>query len=764
MKKYQLNFLAFTVFTLLTLLIFSFFAGCNKSKPDENIDEGRLFDETEIELSTESALLSIKKINMESMISSHLNLETKNYQFAYTNAQLSKFDPIKNDLSRLISAHNLMEHDNPYGKYGTGPRLIYDVDEDSYIYILQSEIIENNGRPSMNGEKAIFMYDEDGVELKSIPIRETRHVQNLSPKKLIAHNQQFIIVSTTGIQIIDANGNISDEISVPAAKAYDLISGEERVFPSGLIVDIDIVEENHIVLLQTDQNNQMITLYDIKNKQTIWSYELEHGFIPRKIHFEQETNEIYVTSNHYVLSYSKEGVNKGVFINFNEYQSGEFNSSLFNGRDVLDPGFIVFESPHMMYFYMVSTGFESNIQKIYNYKELLGNEKNERYKLMAKEQAKKTTLHLFLPYVNFSLEEIISQYERLNPNIRIVVSTFRDNHDEFNNDDYNQYISLQLLTNKTKWDILSTMHLSYNEYIEKGFFADLEHISPPFWEVEQERFLPNIIQASKVNGKLFLLPTRISLYTTLVDPKLAEQLQPFQYGWDNLVTEVNRLNKAYPEMKLWNFGSTNYQFNKVFDSVMDSFDTDILLSQDDPDLQKQLLMQFLDTMKMLSDSKDHIHQPGQPALFTMIRFQISTFLNYAHLLETENALLPVPASPQSENHGFVVQEGYAINNKSKMKEEALKLLLFLSQYTQPNNIILKQTYSNLMNQPGMTEQKKQAIQQMKTVIENLDSLRYLDYRLASALYATTQQYVEGLLEKEEAVRNIQDKLWLYTNE
>lgn len=759
----RIKLLKIIYFILIPLVIITLF-GCKNSDSDKNMEAIRLFDENEITLQTNHQILSFKKINADTFIASYINPMTRSYELAYSNPTLSKFEPIGKDAAGLINYQNVLQIENPYGKYGTGSRLLYDVDSNGIIYILQSEIIEKNGLPLMDGQKQIFVYDKNGIKLESIPIDGIQLIQNMSSKKLIARYNQFIVISSTGIQIINAEGKTVDEISVSAEKYYNLVSGEEGIFPGGLIDDVDIVDEDHIVLVQTKQSDRHVTLYNIKSKKIEWSQEIEHGFIPRKIHFEQETNEIYVASNHHVLSYSKDGMYNGELINFNEYLSGEFNSSLFFGRDVLDPGYIVFESAHMMYFYMVSTGSEPSIQKVYSYRELIGDDKQQRQRLLEKEQAKKTPIYLSLPFINSGLEEMIAQYERLNPNIRVVVSTFRDSHMEFNIEDYNQYVSLQLLTNKNKWDIISTTYLSYKEYIDKGYFANIENISPKIWEAEQVRFLPNIIEASKVNGQLLLFPTRISFFTVLADPKLAEKLQPNQYKWEDLIPTINKLIEEVPNMKSWYLESPGYRFSSMYDILSDSYKTDLTAPQNNTELQKQLFGQFLDIAMMLSNSNDHIQSPGQQALFIMIPFHISEFLNYANLLESEKKLLPTPASPQSGKHSFVMQEGYAVNKNSKVKEETLKLILFLAEYTQSNNIILQKTYNDLLNQQGMTEQKKQAIQQLQAIIENLDSLRYLDFRLSPSLYETTQQYVEGLIDKETAIRTIQDKLWLYANE
>jgi len=77
---------------------------------------------------------------------------------------------------------------------------------------------------------------------------------------------------------------------------------------------------------------------------------------------------------------------------------------------------------------------------------------------------------------------------------------------------------------------------------------------------------------------------------------------------------------------------------------------------------------------------------------------------------------------------------------------------------------LKKTFEDLNQQLGTTEQRRAAIQQLRSVVENLNAVNNIDYEISDAMFRTIEQYLNGIINKETAIQTIMEKLWLFENE
>ncbi|MFC5702391.1 extracellular solute-binding protein [Cohnella faecalis] len=740
------------------LILIVLITGCNNAGNNPAVESGSLFEEKEISIQTDFELLSIRKAN-DKFVCSYRDPQDHSYHLAYTDSKFTKISPILNDAGNLIPAAELLDIENPYGKFNIGARLVYDLDDNGNIYILQYETVKKDDLPYPYGKKMIFAYNKDGVLTRKISIENSDRIPDMQPGEIIAQDNRFIIVAGTGIQMVDLEGKTIGEIAVPSNKAVDVVNKQEQTVSIGRIIDAALINKNEMVILQDQMDRIDLIAYNLSNQKNVWTKTFREHFLPVKIQFEKEQDRIFVASNDKVISFGADGAETGEVIDFNQYAAGIDNSTIMNGDKALAPGYFVFEQPDFMNVYMVTSPIDPQINKIYSYRTLTGNEKAERMAAIEKEQAKKTNVTLFVPFIEYGLEQKIAQYERLNPHIKINLISYRKDAEEFNPAEYSKYADSQLLSNKTRWDIMAVQLLPYEDYIKKGYLADIDQIASEQWIKGKERFFPNIIDSVRVDGKLMIVPARIAMHVNLADKKTARDLPPLQYKWSDLIRLSSDAKKSNSGIKSWSFfGSNGYQFPFTYEEIMDSFQTDLLSAQGSPEGQKQLLTQFLDTMKAIGIKGDHAQPPGDNPLFHLTPFIPSHFPNYIELIGNEKMLLPSPASPKSGKHSFTLQEGYSINEDSKVKEEALKFMLFLIESVDPNNLIFKKSFDNLKEQLGTSDQRRNAIEQLRTIVASLNALRDLDNRITDAVLSRTEQYVNGITDKETAVRTIQDKL------
>lgn len=739
------------MYLLLLFILILAIAGCKKDEQPPDDQAGIIYEETEIALPSHVQVLSIKKITDDQYICSYLDPQTERYGLAYTDITFNTFTPIGNDAGQLVHVRNQVN----IGDYTIGFSLNYDMDSNRNLYVLQYQYDGTN----TSKDFAIFVYDSEGVLQNKIPIAKSEHIDPMIPTELLVQPDRFLIVTNSGMQVVDREGNTITELASPSTSQKDLFNQKERLLPDGLLIDVETLNDHEIVLLQNRLRAGATYLirYDLSENEIQWEREMPRNFTSVAVHYEPDRQQLLVASGEKIIAYGMDGTELGERINFNEYGAGRYISRVAQGNEAFQPKIFLYDPSKVMYVYLIeSTSRE--IKKIFSYRELTGTERTERLAERDNQIAAKTTIALFVPYLDGTIEQKMAQFERLNPDLHVELRYFREKETEFNSNDYLQYVNLQLLTNQTQWDVMAVQHLPFWTYTRKGLFADLDEIAKDLWAHEKDKYFANILDAMRVDGKRTVFPARITFVTNLADSRLAESLSP-NHTWDDLIRLSNEAKSTNPAIKSWMFNSAH--FLVIYGNVLNSYLPDILGVQHDPETREQLLGALLDTVVTVSNPEDHVQTTGQTALFTMRN--MSETLVGAYLNEADRTLISAPASPLSGKRAFNMYEGYAINAASEVQDEAFRLILFLAEHATQNNFILKSTFDLLLQEKGKTENQRNVIQQLKAVVESLDTYSYNTYDFPD-IRTTVEQYVNGIINKETAVTTIMEKLWLYENE
>ncbi|MDI4647860.1 ABC transporter substrate-binding protein [Cohnella hashimotonis] len=755
------RFMLVKLLSLMAAIIF-LLLGCSSSKTEKS--QSPIYEESEIAIPAEQfPVYTVKKGAGENYILSLYDTKKQSFNLAYADESLTPKETIGNDLSRLIDYSNVQLY--PNAEYGVGNRPIYDTSEAGDIYILQFKIRYKDKLPYMDGESVVVVYDKTGKLIRELSVQPSESIRNFKPIKLIAREKRIVLIGNTGIQILDEQGRTLDEVAIASTQAVNVELGVAQKLPSGIIIDADLISADQIVVLQEPSSgHSYISSYSPSSRNTAWSTELPGGFLSRGVSFEAHDSSIYVSSVDSILAYDANGKYRKEIIKYEQYQSGDWVLPFMNRSETLQPGSYFYNDKNELVLFLQATDETRTIRKGFLYRELSGDEKKARVAALAREAEQKEVVRVLAPFKDNNLELKAKQFEKSHPGLRVEFTFFRESDEEFNFEDYKQYVSLQIFTDKLKWDIMATQLLPFKDYLDKDLFADVATINAEKWEQEKNKFLPNILEASTVDGTLKLIPGRISLFTVLAERSAGADLPPSSYRWSDLLQRAELAKKNNPNVKAWYMGAGEDSFVNRYERISDAFESDLMSLRDRPEEQKALIEQLLDFLKRTGNANDYASPPQDKPLYIANYFTVSSFTDYLDLLGKEKVLLGPPALQQSGRHPFMIQEGYAVNKKSDKKEQALELALYLAEHAEPNNILYKDTFDQLKQNVGTSPERIEAIEGLREITDSLDTLRYIDHRLTDALFYTARQYAEGVTDLNTAVETIQNKLWLYMNE
>lgn len=152
----------------------------------------------------------------------------------------------------------------------------------------------------------------------------------------------------------------------------------------------------------------------------------------------------------------------------------------------------------------------------------------------------KTTLRLATMYLDYNIRKEILNFNKTNQDVRIEVKDYS----EFNtNSDTSAGItklSTEMVSGNIP-DLLDITQLPYRQYAAKGLLEDLLPYLDKDADFPQSAFLPNILKAAEVNGKLCELPSGFAVSTIAGSPKKLGA----EMGWT--MDEMRAVLKQHPE-------------------------------------------------------------------------------------------------------------------------------------------------------------------------------------------------------------------------
>jgi len=366
------------------------------------------------------------------------------------------------------------------------------------------------------------------------------------------------------------------------------------------------------------------------------------------------------------------------------------------------------------------------------------------------------TIKVLIPERNIMFEKQSIIYQS-NNNLLIDISYYRDSPVAGKLlEDYTQYINLQIMSG-VDWDIVAIRSLPYRTYIKKGILANLESISKNNYFNDDSKYFTNIFDSVKYDNELYIFPVGYTFGALLVDELYFEQtknqLDYSNMNWIDLLSSAENMNEGsfHPMSK-----DTIYSllYRAIADEIVD-------VEIKKADFNSELFYEFSKIVKTSSNinlyaNKNTKTQYNVTETFGM-QTPLSIFQGYR--------LLQLPFMQYSDKRVFLIQEGYAINNSSKMKQESLEFIKYLADNT-GYFPVSKVAYSDYMKRNSKPEYKE-IINSITDIIESLNAFNSFDIikaDIASIIKEEVIKFCNDELSMEQAIEELNDKVWLYLNE
>lgn len=461
---------------------------------------------------------------------------------------------------------------------------------------------------------------------------------------------------------------------------------------------------------------------------------------------------------------------------------------------------------------------------------------DKKQELTKKEEAdtNEKTLNLYV-YDSYNIDkylnEAVQRFESDNPGTKINITPFSSMPDVkssgdtqvANNDpntkaksDYINRVNTELMSGEGP-DILAMDVLPYHRYAEGGLLEDIGEYIKNDKEFKQEDYFENILNATKYNGKQYMMPIDYSFdYIVYNKNRLGnagqKQLSKESYTIDDLVKIGTSANETKSKFFALLSGSglgtsmdtSTYMFPWLLNMNYNNF---VNIAEKKSNFDDGQFAQLLETVNDYT-SKGYIYPLSDQDKFMGAEAPESTFrlLNDSLFYQSLYPKMPLYGSINSsvgfpspdevvtgvlksndEKVSFsYLAQSYAINKNSKNKELAWKFIKFLASedmQSSTNLIARPINIKALENQSvytvtGRTSKEiqidslpieyqsvyKNYVEKQKKYIGAINSYTMRDAVVDYLIQKETKDYFDGKKTVEQTVANLQEKVQRYLNE
>lgn len=614
----------------------------------------------------------------------------------------------------------------------------YSIDDDMNIYIIKYNR-SYKGAPASPEGRIISVYDYDGKHAKDIQIDDAKIINGESAvKKFIIRNNQIYLISFSGIQITDMNGRTLCEIE-------------------NELVDADISNDGNIILIKWDNKFCYREKFDSKAGENIWSIKMEESTDkPNIIWCDEKEESFYTLSNNYIYKYNKVGEFIDRIINFYLYNIGIEMAENRRITDLVNSGTC---------FYIIIPAINNSFKEIIRFDLLSGNDAEKRKQELEQEYRSRIAIKVLMPLKDVVFDKKAMRFQEENK-INIDISYYSDNFDNLLTgnglEDYTQYINLQIMSGM-QWDILSISMLPHSNYTQRGVFANLNSLDRGNELNNGNIYYTNIIDACRENGGLFIFPVGYTIDILTVSKQYLKEnaiKENAKWTWSGLIESSSKILTSNSTIKPFTFLS-----KKSIDSTLNMLIVHQLsntyTNKNKISFKNKLFYSYLDTIKSLSSEKIFCNNPAEISIFDIKLLHAAEISN----ISKDVIVAPLPMLEGSDAKALRLQEGYAINEKSNNKATAFEFIKYLSENTSYFPVS-KSAYKALTDKYSQTENKA-TLNVISGMIESLNVCfrnDIFDVNVSNFLNKVKNKYCEGIITKEQAAAELEEKLWLYFNE
>ncbi|MEH7356181.1 extracellular solute-binding protein [Neobacillus drentensis] len=382
------------------------------------------------------------------------------------------------------------------------------------------------------------------------------------------------------------------------------------------------------------------------------------------------------------------------------------------------------------------------------------------------------------------------EYEKKHPNITIQIKGFTTKNmlSPVLLEKYLKTTSTEVLSGKgADLFVLNESSLPVDRFVDKKAFVNLNDYINIDTSFDKNQYYMNIIQNSKMNGGLYVLPTRFFLNALFVDQDAISKTgvkidDKHNWTWSQFV-EVSKqlkqkgtlefamqdtpdtiLNTLVFEDKnfsqLVNIGKNEAYFNS-------KFFTDLLMQVKELYDENVLTEQYSEDGTYFRSSQ--IYSPKDYFLRSAVFYKNATIYQMPHSSDKESGV------------SFVGYDRYAMNANSNVKMEAWDYLKFLMSYDMQlqsqtsmfpiNKAANEKEFAELKNgtkldnpKGGQVTISEEALQPLKQMITEANTQVRSNDKIKAIISEESKSYFSGQKSAESVADIIQNRVMTYLNE
>jgi len=415
-----------------------------------------------------------------------------------------------------------------------------------------------------------------------------------------------------------------------------------------------------------------------------------------------------------------------------------------------------------------------------------GGETANKEKAKSKDGKTVVTLALKGP----GLSEVEKAFEQKYPDIDLQIQAFKEGMEEWTKADYEKYIKTtnSALLSGTGADIIDLEDFPISKYVEKKLLADMKDTLD---QINKNDLHMNILDALKVNGGLYTVPTKFYPGTFVGDGNVLEKtikVDDKSWTWDQF-EEVSRKFKQQSNGKEDRYALANYAPEAFLNILVENNSTDFI----DPTTRKAKFDStlFVQNMKQIKKMYDDRIMTANKAQISNQLFYSTYFMSPLDVAEGAYRFYPNPKvlqrpHPQGHKDGttFFVRNQLGIRANSAVKDEAQKFIAFLlsegaqslprddgfsllkSVNDKQISEIQKQAASGTYKSPsGETfKTSEKPFVELRQLINTANRFVKQDNRVLSIVEEESKSFFSGQKTAEEAAKLIQNRVTTYLNE
>ena len=411
-------------------------------------------------------------------------------------------------------------------------------------------------------------------------------------------------------------------------------------------------------------------------------------------------------------------------------------------------------------------------------------------KVPANSVKQKTKISCAMLYLDYKMQEEIIKFNKTNENYRITVKIYMG--DDYDYEEYEQIIKTfsSDVASGNAADIIILP--SYNapsipNLVSKGVLADLSAMIEKDTEINESDFIPSVLDACRINGKVYTLFDSFMVNTFAV--KSANVGDKKSWNFNDMVELMNK----YPDAELIEYITKNSMLEMVLSSNMSSFiDEETGMCKFDSDEFVSLLEICNRLPKEYTWDEQRESTPSLLRGDKLLLYRVGVY-DFSEIQMAE-ALFGEPVTyigyPCADGKGSIISYNNAmcINAKSKNKEAAFEFIkhFFTKQYqTEEIDYWLPvrqdvlderiekactpdENNSQIWDYDGVEievkELTKEQADNIRDIINRLAPISANDAELTKIVTEEAQAFFEGQKSASDVANIIQSRAQIYVDE